>query len=118
VNAMASSYQKLSLADKRALDLSRVREPSLPCPRGCGMSLMAVDLLAHLKERCSGPPDPGPTAKWVSARDAIVRGVPKGTLSYWVERGFVRARGPRMDREYLLRDLALRIGQRNGFRRR
>ena len=112
-----SSYQKLSIADKRALDLSRVREPSVSCPQ-CDMQVMPVDLIAHLADRCSGQREPGPSAKWVDARDAIVRGVPKATLSYWVERGFVRARGDRMDRQYLLRDLALKVAQRNGFHRR
>lgn len=111
------TYQKLPIAEKRALDLSRVREPSVSCP-SCDTHVMPADLPAHVEQRCTGLREPGPGAKWVSSRDAIVRNVPKQTRDYWVKRGFVRIRGGRMDREYLLRDLALRVAQRNGFRRR
>lgn len=82
------------------------------------MQVMPADLIAHRDQRCAGRPEPGAGAKWVNARDAIVRSVPKATLSYWVAQGFVRARGARMDREYLLRDLAQKVAARRGFRRR
>lgn len=115
--AAVKTYQRLSILEKRAVDLLHVHEPPMPCP-DCGTKVLPVDFLAHLRERCLGSPDPGPSAKWVSWRDAIALKVPRETLSRWVERGFVRMRGERGDREYLLRDLALKIAQRNGFRRR
>lgn len=110
------SYQRLSLKEKRELDLSRVRERPIAC-QGCDAQVMPEDLLGHM-QRCGGPGEPGPRDKWVDARHPLVRGVPEQTRSYWVKRGFVRVRGGRMDREYLLRDLAKRIAFRNGFRRR
>jgi len=116
--AMATSYQKLSIADKRALDLSRVREPSLPCPHGCGVQLMAADLLAHIEQRCSGPPEPGASAKWVTHGEVMAMGVPRATLNWWTKNGHVRVIGERMDRKYLHRDLVLRIAKWRGFRRR
>lgn len=114
---MVDDYRKLSIKDKRALDLLRARDASVRCPQ-CDMSMVPADLLVHLEVRCAGRPEPGSGAKWVSARDAIVRRVPKATLSYWVKQGFVRARGGQMDREYLLGDLAKRIANWRGFRRR
>lgn len=117
ISMAADDYRKLSIADKNKLALSRARDAAVRC-RNCDMQVMPADLLSHLEQRCEGRPEPGPGAKWVSARDAIVRRVPKATLSYWVKQGFVRARGPRMDREYLLGDLAQRIAQRIGFQRR
>lgn len=110
------TYQKLPIAEKRALDLSRVREPSVSCP-SCHTHVMDVDLLAHQAERCTGPREPGPGAKWVNWQEAR-RIVPKRTLVRWVERGFVRVRGERGDRQYLHRDLATRVSQLRGFRRR
>ena len=114
---MADDYRKLSIADKNRLALSRARDAAVRC-RNCDMQVMPADLVAHLEQRCAGRPEPGPGAKWVSARDAIVRRVPKATLSYWAKQGFVRTRGSRMDREYLLGDLAQRVSIWRGFRRR
>lgn len=112
----ASRYHLMSAAEKRAGSLANVRERSVAC-QSCDTQVMPEDLPSHV-QRCQGPGEPGPRDKWVSARDSIVRNVPKGTRSYWVKRGFVRVRGEPMDREYLLRDLAKRIAIRQGFRRR
>jgi hypothetical protein len=114
---MASSYQRLSIAEKRSLDLSRVREPAVSCPT-CDMQVMPADLLAHLEQRCPGPRDPGPSARWINHREAMALGVPRQTLSFWAKSGQVRFFGGRQDRKYLYRDLALKVAQRRGFRRR
>lgn len=114
---MATSYQKLSIHEKRARDLTSVRESAVSCP-SCDTQVMPVDLLVHMEQRCQGPRDPGPSAKWVTWREALAMGVPANTLARWARSGFVRYVGERQDRKYLLRDLALKIAQRNGFRRR
>lgn len=111
-----AQYHLMSAAEKRAASTASVRERSVACQR-CDTQVMPEDLPSHA-QRCAGPGEPGPRDKWVSARDAIVRNVPKGTRSYWVKRGFVRVRGERIDQEYLLRDLAKRIAIRQSFRRR
>ena len=115
--AMTDDYRRLSVVQKRALDLSRARDAAVRCPE-CDMQVMPVDLLSHLKERCAGPPEPGPGAKWVTHREVMSMGVPRATLSFWANSKQVRFIGERQDRRYLLRDLALKIAQRNAFRRR
>lgn len=112
-----AAYHLMSAHEKQAYSRQQVRDTPIRC-RDCDMQVLPVDLLVHMEQRCAGRPDPGAAAKWVTRQDAIVRRVPKGTLSYWVARGFVRARGPAMDREYLLGDLAARIANWRGFRRR
>jgi hypothetical protein len=112
----ANPYHRLPIAEKRALAIGSQREAAVTCPT-CDTHVMPVDMPSHT-QRCEGPRAPGPLDRWVSARDPIVRDVPKGTRSYWVQRGFVRVRGEPVDREYLLRDLAKRIAIREGFRRR
>lgn len=114
---MAHSYHRLSVAEKQAADRARMREPAVTCP-GCDTQTTSQDLLSHVAKRCPGPREPGPRSVWVSWRDAIAAGVPKMTLSFWAQRGEVRTRGPRGDRQYLLRDLALRLAQRRVIRRR
>jgi hypothetical protein len=115
---MASTYQRMSILQKRARDLARVREPAVPCPGGCGVQLMAADLLSHLSQRCPGPSAPGPTAKWVTWREALVLGAAPMQLSRWTRRGNVRSRGGRGDREYLLGDLQLQLAKQLVGRRR
>jgi hypothetical protein len=113
-----SSYQRLSIQEKRALDLARMREQPVACP-GCGVGIMPADLLAHLEQRCQGPAEPGPSAKWVTWGQALALvGVTAMRLSRWVRAGYVRMRGPRGDREYLLRDLHLRLAYQRAARRR
>lgn len=112
-----SDYHKLPIAQKRMQNIARVREPAVSCP-DCDTQVMPADLLQHLQERCAGPRDPGPSAKWVTWAEARKMGVPKQTLSRWASSGLVRSIGGRMDRKYLHRDLALKIAQRRGFHRR
>jgi hypothetical protein len=111
------SYQRLSLAEKRAEDLSRVRETAVTCP-SCDTQVMPADLLAHIEQRCPGPREPGPGAKWVNHREALGMGVSRATLSYWTRTKKVRFLGERQDRRYLMRDLALSIAHRRRGRRR
>ena len=111
-----SRYHQLSIAEKRAENLSRVREPSVTCPQ-CDTQVMPADLLAHLEQRCAGPREPGPGAKWINWQEASAI-VPKRTLVRWIDRGYVRVRGERGDRQYLHRDLAMRVSQMMGSRRR
>jgi hypothetical protein len=114
---MASSYQKLSIADKRALDLSRARDAAVRCPN-CDMQVLPVDLVAHLEQRCAGRPEPGAGAKWVMWNEALAQGVPRETLARWARTGLVRCVGERQDRKYLLGDLVKMIARRHAFRRR
>lgn len=115
---MMAQYHRLSVAEKRAASLARMREPAVSCPGGCGMLIMPADLLAHLEERCPGQRDPGPGAKWITWREALALGVPKMTLSRWARRGDVRTRGDRGDRRYLAGDLAVLLARRVASRRR
>jgi hypothetical protein len=112
----ANPYHRLPIAEKRALAIGSQREPAVTCPT-CDTQVMPADLLAHMEQRCAGPREPGPGARWVTWREARAI-VPERTLVRWVERGFVRHRGGRGDRTYLHRDLATRVSQMRGFRRR
>jgi hypothetical protein len=114
---MTSRYQRLPIAQKRTEDLARIREPAVSCPT-CDTQVMPADLLSHMAERCDGPREPGPGARWIPFREAIAMGVPRATLSKWTKNGQVRFLGERQDRKYLYRDLAVKIAQRRGFRRR
>lgn len=114
---MAASYQRLSLVQKRALDLSRARDAAVRCPL-CDMQVMPADLQAHAEQRCSGRPEPGPGSKWLTHPEAIARGVAKQTLSDWAKAGKVRTRGERGDRLYLERDLVIQLVQSRVGRRR
>jgi hypothetical protein len=115
VTERATSYQQLSIADKRRQDLAKMREPAITCPV-CDTQVMPVDLLSHL-ERCERGREPGPGAKWITWKDAIAL-VPSRTLKRWVRRGHVRFKGGRGDRLYLARDLIVRVAQRKVSRRR
>jgi hypothetical protein len=112
-----TAYHRLPIAQKRELALGKSREASVVCP-SCETHTTAVDLLEHLRARCTGRRDPHPSSAWVSWRAALALGVLRGTLSKWVKTGQVRCIGDVQDRRYLLRDLAMKIAQRNGFRRR
>lgn len=114
----ANRYHSLSIQEKQAEALARVRERPVACPI-CGMQLMRADLLAHIGMRCTGPSEPGPGAKWITWGEAVALGVKElgGTraamqmrLSRWSRpdsdgRIRVRARGGRGDRKYLEGDL-------------
>lgn len=112
-----SRYHRLPVAEKRAQSIAGMREPAIACPK-CDTMTTAADLLKHVSERCSGPRPPGPGSVWVSWRDALDAGVVPKTLSIWARRGEVRTRGSRGDRQYLLRDLALRLAWNRPVRRR
>lgn len=114
----AGVYHKLSLSQKQGLVRSNEREDSVPCPH-CDTKLTAADLIAHVETRCPGQlPAPPARGRYVSWREARAMGVAATTLSFWARTRQVRYQGDRMDRRYLLRDLALKIAQRHGFRRR
>lgn len=119
----AHSFGSLSIREKQTRTLAGMREPPVECPY-CGTKTPAIDLLAHVETRCSGPrqeqepQEPKNHWRWVDWRHARAMGVPATTLSFWARTGRVRYLGTRMDRKYLLRDLALKLAQRRGFRRR
>lgn len=104
----ASRYHLLSLSQKQALSRETAREPGVTCPT-CGWTIGAADLIAHVNGRCEGPQKPPETGAWVKWKDAKSMGVRSASLHFWVSRGYVRVRGEIQDREYLLRDLALRV---------
>lgn len=113
-----SRYHSLSIAEKRAESISRVREAAVACPI-CDTQVMPADLLTHIDQRCQGLRDPGPGAKWIVWREAMaVSGVTPMRLSRWVRNGHVRFVGGRQDRKYLYRDLAVKVAQLRAFRRR
>ncbi len=112
-----SRYHRLPIAQKRAENIARVRELAVTCPGGCGTQVMRVDLLAHLRQRCPGQLEPGPSSKWVSFREAREL-VPKRTLARWVKDGHVRIKGGRGDQLYLHGDLVDRLAARHLNRRR
>lgn len=116
MSQVRKGYARLSLAEKQVAHLERMREPPLRCP-ACGMETTVADLLAHVAERCPGrAAEPHPHARWVSWRDAIGLGVSEPTMSRWIRRGYIRARGEPQDRRYLLRDLTLRLAERRARR--
>lgn len=98
----------MGIAEKQALTLERAREPSVSCPT-CGTQTTAADLLAHVAQRCPGPRDPHPSAQWIKWADAMRLGIPKATMNKWVSLRYVRVRGEIQDRQYLLRDVAVRF---------
>jgi hypothetical protein len=105
-------YHRMSIVEKRNKALATAREPSVTCPQ-CDTQVMPVDLLAHLRERCSGPRDPGPGAQWLTWGEALemlkLANIPPVAMSRWVNRLEIRFRGERGDRLYLLRDLVLKV---------
>lgn len=112
-----SDYHRMTLAQKQAHQRERAREPAVACPV-CETQTTAADLIAHVETRCPGPRDPNPAARWVTWREALGMGVPRATLSFWANSKQVRFVGELQDRRYLLRDLAMKVAQRRGFRRR
>lgn len=109
-------YQRLSVGQKQALHRERMREPAVTCPV-CETQTTAAELLEHLDTRCRGPRDPNPHSAWVGWRVATAMVLP-GTLSRWVKRRLVRTRGELQDREYLLRDIAVRVAALRAQQRR
>lgn len=113
-----SDYHRMSIGQKQARARASMREDAVSCPY-CDTKLTAADLVRHVDTRCPGQmPAPPEHGRYVSWREAREMGVPATTLSFWARSKQVRYLGGRMDRRYLLRDLALKIAQRRGFRRR
>lgn len=111
------TYHRLSIAEKQAHQRQSMREPAVMCP-SCETQTTAADLLEHVASRCPGPRQPGSSSKWVSWREALAMGILPGTMSKWVKRGLVRARGELQDRQYLLRDIAVRVAAQRSQQRR
>lgn len=66
----ASSYQRMTLAAKQAVQRGRAHEPPIVCPR-CSCGVMPCDMAGHV-ERCAGQlPAPHPLASWLTTRDAL-----------------------------------------------
>jgi hypothetical protein len=101
-------YRRLSLADKQAEHRDRMREPAVICPV-CEAQTGVTDLLTHVESRCTGPRDPHPQSRWVSWRQAIDLGASRMAMGRWIQKGLVRFRGDRLDRQYLLRDVVKQI---------
>lgn len=110
-------YHRMGIAEKQAHHREQMREPAVACP-ACDTQTTASDLLQHVAERCAGPREPGPGARWISWREAVRQGIKPQTLSKWANNGRVRFRGHRTERQYLLRDLAFRTAQLRLDRRR
>lgn len=104
-------YRRLSIAAKQRVALEASREPGVACPN-CGTQTAVGELLTHALERCAGKRETHPLSRWITGRQAVELGVPHSTLSRWVQRGVIRARGAPMDRQYLLRDLVVRVVDR------
>jgi hypothetical protein len=112
-----TNYHRLSIGQKQALHLDRMREPAVTCPV-CETQTTATDLLEHIETRCPGPREPTHKASWITWRQALDLGVPRETLSRWAKHGLVRVRGELQDRRYLLRDIAVRVAARRAQQRR
>lgn len=115
------SYARMSLAEKQVAQREAMREPAVRCPR-CDVQTTVADLLAHLETRCLGTSptreEPHPAAKWVTWREALDFGVPRNTMHRWIRRGLVRSRTvPVPQRQYLLRDVVMRMAERRARRR-
>jgi len=109
------TYHKMGIVQKRSEVLARVREPAIACPT-CDTQVMPVDMPSHLRERCPGPREPGPGAKWIPQQEVLALGVPRSTLAGWIRRRQVRVAGARPNRRYLMRDIAWKIALRMAFR--
>lgn len=112
-----TQYHRMSIAQKQAHARERMREPAVTCPV-CETQTTAADLLVHLDTRCPGPREPNPNASWISWRQALALGVPRATMNWWVTNGLVHVRGELQDRQYLLRDVVLKLAARKHRQRR
>lgn len=108
----SSAYHLMSAHEKQVYARQQVREAAIACPGGCGMQLMHDDLLSHLRKRCTGKPEPGPTAKWIGWREAESLGVPRETLYRWARQRRVRVIIRDGTRRFLKGDLINRIAER------
>jgi hypothetical protein len=106
-----NDYRRMNVVEKQAHQRAQMREAAVVCPV-CEAQTTARDLLGHMATRCPGRREPHPASAWVTWREALALGVPRGTLSRWVARGQVRSTGEILDRRYLLRDLATCVARR------
>jgi hypothetical protein len=109
-------YGRLSVVAKQVDHRERMREPAVRCPL-CEAQTTVADLLGHVARRCPGRRAPHPLSRWVGWAEAIALGIAPGTMSRWVRRGVVLSRGGARSRQYLLRDLAVRLAERRERRR-
>lgn len=117
----SAPYARLTVGQKQRRHRDGMREPAVRCP-ACETQTTVADLLMHIEMRCPGAsspePPPHPRSRWVTWREALELGVPRGTMNRWIGRGLVRTRTvPIPQRQYLLRDLVTRIADRRARRR-
>lgn len=105
-----SAYHLLTAAEKQATTRANIREQALRCP-ACDVATTATDLIAHVRQRCPGRPEPHAHAAWVSIPQAIALGVPESIMQRIVSSRVVRTRGETGRREYLLRDVAFEVAR-------
>lgn len=103
-------YRAGGIQAKQRMVLERAREQPCRCP-GCEAALDPADLLAHVEQRCAGPREVHPHARWLTWKEAY-RLVPRATLRAWVRRKVVRVDGPPRARRYLLRDVVQALAVR------
>ena len=107
----------VKIGQKQAHARERLREPAVACPI-CETQTTAADLLEHIETRCPAPREPNPGASWITWRQALAMGLPRGTLSRWVKHRLVRTREGGHERQYLLRDVAVHTAARRAQQRR
>lgn len=113
------SWTRMSLAEKQAAHLERMREPAVVCPQ-CEAQTTVADLLEHVAHRCPGQRPPHPMSRWITWGETLVLGAEPYQVTRWVRRGLVRTRegAPQgAARRYLLRDLVVRLAERRRVRR-
>lgn len=110
-----ADYHRMSRVEKLKAHHDRMRAPSYTC-RVCGVQMTLADRERHRATTCSGRREPHPLDRWVTWKEALQQGVLPGTLSRWVRREWVRARGETWKREYLLRDIVDLLDVRGSFR--
>jgi hypothetical protein len=114
----STPYHEMGLREKQAHALGAMREPSITCP-ACETQLPPADLPRHMAERCTGPREPHPAAKWVRYAEAVQIAGSKGQLGVWISRDkAVRTKRDDAGLLYLLRDLVSASARRDRRRRR
>jgi hypothetical protein len=110
-----SGYHLLSLREKQAGALAHARESAIRCEQ-CQTQVMPAEYLRHRETRCAGRPEPDARSTWLTWSQALNVGVGQHTLSGWVRDGFVRVRGEKAQRRYLLADLVLWVDRQREMR--
>ncbi len=113
----STPYHEMGIREKQAHALGAMREPSVTCP-ACETQLPPADLPRHMAERCTGPREPHPAAKWVRFAEAVKIARGKGVIRAWVIRDkTVRTKRDEGGLWYLLRDLVAADARRNRRRK-